>query len=207
MWWWVEVPAITRCRVLIAKDTNTSLQEALELLNGHLKYSESLYNNLRGIEIAVLLSLTNIKLKHVSAAENNLKYALELVADDQWIRPFVEAGEPIIDVLIRLKEKQIKPDFVESILKTINEKAETTSFENIKLKTIKKKRREDLITLTTRETEILKYIYEGLENRQIAKKLVRSNETIKKHVSNMLEKLQVKNRLMLVLKAKEQGLL
>jgi len=207
MWWWIEVPAITRCRVLIAKATNKSLHKALELLNGHLTYSKSLYNNLRSIEISVLLTLANLKLKCVNDAQDNLKYALELVADDQWIKPFVEAGEPIKDVLIRLKEQQIKPDFVEDILKAINERTETTNFENIDVKTTKIKRRDVLITLSTRETEVLKCIYEGLENKKIAEKLFLSNETIKKHISNMFQKLQVKNRTRLAIKAKEQGLL
>ena len=207
MWWWVEVPAITRCRVLIAKGTNRSLQEALELLREHLTYSKSLYNNLRSIEISVLLTLTNVKLKRMSAAENNLKYALELVANDQWIRPFVEGGEPIRDVLIRLKELQIKPDFVDDILNAINEREETTNVENINVKTTAKKRRDNLIMLTVREMEVLKYLNEGLENKEIAEKLCLSIATIKKHISNMFQKLQVKNRTRLTVKAREQGLL
>ena len=207
MWWWVEIPAITKCRVLIAKATNKSLNEALELLREYLTYSKSLYNNLRSIEISVLLALTNIKLKRAGDAEKNLKYALELVADDEWIKPFVEAGEPIKDVLLRLKEQQIKPDLVEAILKALNDREEIINFEEVNLKTIEKKRIEMLKILTLREMEILKCVSEGLENKEIAEKLFRSNETIKKHVSNMLEKLQVKNRLMLVIKAREHGFL
>lgn len=48
--------------------------------------------------------------------------------------------------------------------------------------------------LTAREFEILKEIASGASNREIAKKLVLSENTIKNHVHNILEKLKLPNR-------------
>ncbi len=48
--------------------------------------------------------------------------------------------------------------------------------------------------LTTRELEILKEIASGASNREIANKLVLSENTIKNHVHNILEKLKLPNR-------------
>lgn len=48
--------------------------------------------------------------------------------------------------------------------------------------------------LTDREIEVLKLIGQGLGNREIAAQLVVSEKTVKTHVTNILQKLQVKSR-------------
>ena len=64
-----------------------------------------------------------------------------------------------------------------------------------------------LYTLTVRETEVLKLLAQGLRNKEIADKLYVSNGAIKKHLYNTFQKLHVSNRLELVNKAKQLGLL
>lgn len=49
-------------------------------------------------------------------------------------------------------------------------------------------------TLTKRELEVLRWIAEGLSNKQVARKLCVSLYTVKNHVHNILEKLQVADR-------------
>ena len=67
--------------------------------------------------------------------------------------------------------------------------------------------KEKLNVLTQREIEVLQCIADGLRNQEIAEKLFNSEETIKKHIYHMFQKLHVKNRLSLVTKAKEEGIL
>lgn len=55
--------------------------------------------------------------------------------------------------------------------------------------------------LTLREAQILKLMTEGCSNMEIAKKLVISVNTTKAHVANILQKLEVEDRLNAVLKA------
>ena len=52
----------------------------------------------------------------------------------------------------------------------------------------------DTAGLTTRESEVLKLIGEGLTNQQIAEELVIEIGTVKNHVHNILEKLNVSSR-------------
>lgn len=52
-------------------------------------------------------------------------------------------------------------------------------------------------TLTAREKEIISCIADGLTNRQIADKLIISENTVKNHVKNVLEKLELGNRVQL----------
>ncbi len=55
-----------------------------------------------------------------------------------------------------------------------------------------------LESLTPREKEILELLLEALENRDIAQKLGISEQTVKNHVHNLYEKLDVSNRIQLI---------
>lgn len=60
--------------------------------------------------------------------------------------------------------------------------------------------------LTPRELEILTLISQGMTNAEIADRLTLSLKTVSNHVSNILNKLQVSDRLQAALRAREAGL-
>ena len=60
--------------------------------------------------------------------------------------------------------------------------------------------------LTDRESEVLKLLVEGLSNREIAKRLVISENTVKNHLSNILSKLHLRNRIQMAVYAVREGL-
>ena len=53
---------------------------------------------------------------------------------------------------------------------------------------------DSLQELTSREREILRLIGKGLTNREIGAQIFLSEKTIKHHVTNILQKLQVRSR-------------
>ncbi len=61
--------------------------------------------------------------------------------------------------------------------------------------------------LTDREMEVLKLVAKGLNNRDIAKQLFISENTVKNHIRNILEKLQLHSRMEAVVYAVREKLL
>jgi DNA-binding NarL/FixJ family response regulator len=61
--------------------------------------------------------------------------------------------------------------------------------------------------LTDRELEVLKLVARGLNNRDIAKELFISENTVKNHIRNILEKLQLHSRMEAVVYAVREKLL
>ena len=63
------------------------------------------------------------------------------------------------------------------------------------------------LRLTERELEVLRLVAKGLNNREIAKQLFISENTVKNHVRNILEKLQLHSRMEAVMYAMREKLL
>ncbi len=61
--------------------------------------------------------------------------------------------------------------------------------------------------LTDRELEVLRLVATGLNNREVAKRLFISENTVKNHVRNILEKLQLHSRMEAVMYAVREKLL
>jgi len=72
---------------------------------------------------------------------------------------------------------------------------------------VQAKMAENQLELTSREFQILKLIYDGLSNNEIALQLNLSPKTTDKHRENMMRKLQVNNATQLLKKVIELGLL
>ena len=60
--------------------------------------------------------------------------------------------------------------------------------------------------LTDRELEVLKLVARGMRNREIAERLVVTEATVRSHVSNILGKLHLANRVQATLYALQEGL-
>ncbi|MFT4148200.1 MAG: response regulator transcription factor [Micrococcaceae bacterium] len=63
------------------------------------------------------------------------------------------------------------------------------------------------VKLSKREKEVVKYVAQGLSNKEISQKMFVSEATIKSHLVNIFDKLDVQSRTQVIVKAQELGLL
>jgi DNA-binding NarL/FixJ family response regulator len=69
-----------------------------------------------------------------------------------------------------------------------------------------REKHEILSTLTEREKEVLGLVAQGLNNREIASSLFISEATVKSHVANLMNKLNLRDRVEMVLFALKSGM-
>ena len=205
MIWWLEIPAVTHCRALIAEGSNQSLEKSEVRLRELLQLNQDNHNTCQMIQILPLLVLTCKKLERVDEALTILERAVDLAEPGGWIRPFVELGPPMADLLKRLMSKSIAVDYIEKLLAGFSD----PRFEaRTQIPNPKSEIPNSLIEpLTNRELDILELLAERLQNKEIADKLFVSTETVKTHLVNIYQKLNVSNRRKAVEKAKTLGIL
>lgn len=110
--------------------------------------------------------------------------------------------------------KEVNPnDLYNGIIETLNGGAAMNP--SIALKTLKllrnpvnfEQKTEEDIKLTTREVEVLEQLSKGLNYNVIADNLFLSPATVRKHIENIYNKLQVHNKLEAVQKARNNNLI
>lgn len=206
-WWWIESPPVTRCRVLLALEKPSYLNEAISLLENYQNSAETWHNNLRNIELLVLQCIAYKKAGKKGLALNKLKSALELASKGMWTQPFVESESLISSFLTALKTKKIQEDFITVIQEEIKkEKVLNLRIKKMEQKSINSDQVPSTL-LSKREYEVLELISKGLSNKEISSHVFVSESTIKSHIYNIFKKLDVKSRIELINKAQETDIL
>ncbi len=97
----------------------------------------------------------------------------------------------------------LDPAIARLVLSSVKRQTSTSSDNNI---SSVNKNAKNVYGLTDREIEVLALIVEGLNNSQIAKRLVITLSTAKAHVHSILQKLYVTNRTQATIQAVKEGL-
>jgi LuxR family maltose regulon positive regulatory protein len=135
-----------------------------------------------------------------------LEEALRLGEPGGYLRTFVDAGEPVRQMVKawlqhpRSKDHPLLREYAHRVL---------AAFEEPELGRPKPSAPPEKLAepLSEREQEVLQLVAQGLTNQQIATRLVISIRTVKKHVENIHGKLGVQNRTQAVAHARALGLL
>jgi len=102
MVWWIEVPAVTYGRALLAEGSDLSLQDAELRLQKLLKLNQTNHNILHSISILSLLAIAYQKQGRIDEALAAAGQAFNLTNSHDIIQPFVELGPPMANMLKQL---------------------------------------------------------------------------------------------------------
>ena len=215
MLFFLEIPLITQCRVLIAMGSDADLKEAVERLDALHQNGTAWKNTGQTIEILALRSLAVERQGHPDEALTALEKAVAMAAPGDAVRPFVELGPPMAEMLKRLHQQNVAAEFLERILAAFPQ-AESETWSDVPISSspafgtavIRDAAPPQLVEpLTKRELDVLVLLAQRLRNKEIAETLFISTETVKSHLNNVYQKLNVSNRRKAVDRAQALGIL
>jgi LuxR family maltose regulon positive regulatory protein len=199
---WLELPHVTHCRRLIATGSDDSLKEAYERLDALQEAAGAIHNTFHLIDILVLKALAFYKQSRIEEALKALQEGIGLAIPGGWIRPFVEPGPPMPDLLTRLKKRHFPADFIDKILTAL-----PISPSPDRPLTKPPPPHPLIEPLTHREMDVLELLAKRLQSKEIAEKLSVSPETVRTHLGHIYQKLSVSGRRESVEKAKNLGII
>ncbi len=129
-----------------------------------------------------------------SAALKSLLRALTLAEPEGYIRVFVDQGKPLQELLKKIKSEGQVKKYVHRLLVSFGGESAPGSQPLIE-------------PLSERELEILRLVAAGKSNQEIADELILSVGTVKKHISNIFQKLNTESRTRCIAMARELNLL
>jgi NarL family two-component system response regulator LiaR len=154
----------------------------------------------------VMPEMTGVEaIQHITAAqpESRILVMTSFAADDK-VFPSIKAGalgylmkdsdpEDLIRMIhqVHRGELSIHPSIARKVIQELNRPAEEPLTPD---------------PLTEREMEILQLLAQGVENKEIARRLVLREATVRTHVSNILSKLHLANRVQATLYALRKGI-
>jgi LuxR family maltose regulon positive regulatory protein len=165
----------------------------------------------RVLEIELLQALVADAFGQRAQALATLERALILAEPEGYLRIIVDLGAPMQALLREAHAHGIAPDYVAKLLAAFPEaqsaERRAQSNDTPALRSSLERSSALIEPLTARELEVLRLLASGASNGAIAEALIISIGTAKKHVNNILAKLDVRSRTQAAIWAREHGLL
>ena len=153
------------------------------------------------LEVLILRALALQAQGEWTAALSTLERALVLGEPEGYIRLFVDEGEPMWALLRHSHVRSALPAYITTLLQAFGpQHLQDLPFASSHPGLV-------LDTLTEREREVLRLLLEGASNREVARRLVVSVNTVKRHVYNLCGKLGVQSRAQAIIRARDLKLL
>jgi LuxR family maltose regulon positive regulatory protein len=190
-------PQSTLIKVYLAQDTADSRQRASDLLDEFLAFFQSIHQRIFQIELLALQALLYHSQGNLPKALKHLAQALYMAEPHSFIRPFIDLGPGMADLLSQMASQKISTGYINRITAALADKSRNTARPSAS----------PLIEpLTIRENEILNLLGQRLSNKEIAENLFIAPATVKKHLANIYGKLAVGDRRQAVEKAQAMNI-
>lgn len=207
---WYESPFITILRMYFAQNETDTMLLIFEDVYQHLVERQSAFHI---IECLILKALVYSTQNKVEEALEVLKKVFDLTEKEEYVRVFIDEGQPMLDLLKIAKTRRVFPAYVRKLIKSFQFSAKQSQYmEDDLIKNtshsspLLNRTNYPIELLSNREQEILNLIKEGLSNKEIASRLTITVATVKSHLFNIYQKLGVYNRKSAVIKAQDIGL-
>ncbi|HTT51588.1 MAG TPA: LuxR C-terminal-related transcriptional regulator, partial [Streptosporangiaceae bacterium] len=205
-----EQEYLVLARVLLARDQPRQVLPLLRRL-----HAAAVTQGRTGsvIEIQMLLALAQAASGDGSSAVATLADALTMACPQGYVRVFTDEGAPMAVLFGRLIAAQrahqgparsVPLGYLGRLARSFEDATAATPPNTAKAKPVVSRL---VDPLTEREQQVLRLLAVGEPNQQIAKELVVSLDTVKKHVSHILGKLGAGSRTEATARARELGLL
>jgi LuxR family maltose regulon positive regulatory protein len=214
---WVEVPHITRARILLARNRADDVHLALQILDELLDIAERTHNTRSKITILALRALALDAQGQAEQALVTLQEAVDLSQPGGFLRAFVDLGPPMEGLLGRLVEQSPAAEPIYCIMAAFPGSGLAKVTGDTQTPPGRRDRSAPDVPgsgipalvepLTARELEILTLLREPIWPKEIARRLDISYLTVKRHTVNLYGKLGVNTRWDAVNTAVELGLL
>jgi LuxR family maltose regulon positive regulatory protein len=203
-----EYEHLTLARILIAEDRKDHVEDLLDDAIGLLErlLIAAQEGNRMGsvIEILVLQALAYRAQGNLPRALISLERALTLAEPEGYVHTFVAEGAPMMALLESVRPDALRlREYVRALLAGFAPDVSVGAAQ----KRLAVDQSQLIEPLSDRELEVLGLIARGLTNREVAKRLFLSLNTVKVHTRNIYGKLAVNNRTQAVAKARSLGLL
>jgi LuxR family maltose regulon positive regulatory protein len=188
-----QIEHLTYVRLLIGEGRSDL---ALRVLRPIHEQAETAGRHGDLVELHLLAALAQRADGNFADALQSLHLALELGGPTAYSRVFVDEGGELAPLLRNLSRGSHR-DYAQRLL---------VGLDGTTLVEVHRQRGQSE-ELSEREIEVLRLVATGLPNREISQRLFISEKTAKKHLSNILGKLQASNRTQAVDAARNLGLI
>ena len=207
-----ELHTVTWARYLIHAGRSA---EARRLLQDEIRQAHGQRRRRRELKLTLLLAMAQQAEGRGNCARRTLLEAMELCPPRNFVRSFLDEGSMLLkllkdvrrsfDHLSRLAHQDILMAYLDHLLAEAGERAgavpealgDDGSIDSVQL----------LETLTEKERNLLRHVAMGLSNKDLAERLSVSTNTVKWHMRNIFDKLQISNRVQAIVVARHLGMI
>lgn len=149
-----------------------------------------------GLEILILQAIACQQQRDTAQALAALEQALTIAEPEGFVRLFIDNDPPLGQLLRQAAAQGVAVDYVGKLLAAFDTPPSSLAAANALVE-----------PLSDREVEVLRLVAAGLSNKAIAETLIITVGTVKKHLKNIYEKLNVHSRTAAVAQARDLDIL